>query len=113
MKSIKLNDSSGYMLFESLIALAMVSISLYVLIPHSVQFFTTLKAAGSEVAYWRVAQDQMQVIARGGSPIGSQTSGGMLFTTAWNPETAQLEVMGSDETERVKVHADEIQMGSP
>ena len=45
MKSIKLNDSSGYMLFESLIALAMVSISIYVLMPHSVQFFTTLKAA--------------------------------------------------------------------
>lgn len=113
MKSTKLNDSSGYMLFESLIALAMVSISLYVLLPHSVQFFTTLKAAGAEVAYWRVAQDQMQVIAKGGNPIGSQVSGGMLFTTTWNPETAQLIVSGGDGTERVKVRADEIQAGSP
>ncbi|HEX5351910.1 MAG TPA: hypothetical protein VFW58_09805 [Trichococcus sp.] len=113
MKSTKLNDSSGYMLFESLIALAMVSISLYVLLPHSVQFFTTLKAAGEEVAYWRVAQDQMQVIAKGGNPIGSQASGGMLFTTTWNPETAQLIVSGGDGTERVKVRADEIKAGSP
>lgn len=113
MKSTKLNDSSGYMLFESLIALAMVSISLYVLLPHSVQFFTTLKAAGAEVAYWRVAQDQMQVIAKGGNPIGSQASGGMLFTTTWNPKTAQLIVSSGDGTERVKVRADEIQAGSP
>lgn len=113
MKSTKLNDSSGYMLFESLIALAMVSISLYVLLPHSVQFFTTLKVVESEVAYWRVAQDQMQVIAKGGNPIGSQASGGMLFTTTWNPETAQLIVSGGDGTERVKVRADEIQAGSP
>lgn len=113
MKSTKLNDSSGYMLFESLIALAMVSISLYVLLPHSVQFFTTLKAAGAEVAYWRVAQDQMQVIAKGGNPIGSQASGGMLFTTTWNPETAQLIVRSGDGTERVKVRGDEIQAGSP
>jgi len=101
------------MLFESLIALAMVSISLYVLLPHSAQFFTTLKVAGAEVAYWRVAQDQMQVIAKGGNPIGSQASGGMLFTTTWNPETAQLIVSGGDGTERVKVRADEIQAGSP
>ncbi len=113
MKSTKLNDSSGYMLFESLIALAMVSISLYVLLPHSVQFFTTLKAAGAEVAYWRVAQDQMQVIAKGGNPIGSQASGGMMFTTTWNPETAQLIVSGGDGSERVTVHADEIQAESP
>jgi type II secretory pathway pseudopilin PulG len=101
------------MLFESLIALGMVSISLYVLFPHSVQFFTTLKAAGAEVAYWRVAQDQMQVIAKGGNPIGSQVSGGMLFTTTWNPETAQLIVSGGDGTERVTVRADEIQTESP
>lgn len=113
MKSTKLNDSSGYMLFESLIALAMVSISLYVLIPHSVQFFTTLKAAGAEVTYWRVAQDQMRVIAKGGSPIGSQASGGMLFTITWDPSTAQLVVIGSDGTEGVKVHADEIQADEP
>ena len=113
MKSTKLNDSSGYMLFESLIALAMVSISLYVLMPHSVQFFTTLKAAGEEVAYWRVAQDQMQVIAKGGNPIESQASGGILFTTTWNPETAQLIVNGGDGTERVKVHAEEIQAEAP
>ena len=112
MKSTKLNDSSGYMLFESLIALAMVSISLYVLIPHSVQFFTTLKAAGEEVACWRVAQDQMQVIAEGGSLTGSQASGRMLFIT-WNPETAQLIVNGCDGTERVKVHAEEIQAEAP
>lgn len=101
------------MLFESLIALAMVSISLYVLIPHSVQFFATLKAAGAEVAYWRIAQDQMLVIAEGGIPIGSQTTGGMLYTTSWDPETAQLEVMGSDGTERVTVRADEIQTEDP
>ncbi|WP_107995138.1 hypothetical protein [Trichococcus paludicola] len=113
MKSTKLNDNSGYMLFESLIALAMVSISLYVLLPHSVQFFTNLKAAGTEVAYWRVAQDQMQVIAKGGSPIGSQTSGGMLFTATWNPETAKLIVSGGDGTERVTVRAEEIQAESP
>lgn len=113
MKSTKLSDRSGYMLFESLIALAMVSISLYVLIPHSVQFFMTLKAAGAEVAYWRVAQDQMQVIAKGGSPIGSQASGGMLFTTSWDPETIQLEVFGGDGTERVTVHAEEIQSEEP
>ena len=113
MKSTKLNDSSGYMLFESLIALAMVSISLYVLMPHSVQFFTTLKAAGEAVAYWRAALDQMQVIAKGGNPIGSQASGGMLFTTTWDPETAQLEVSGSDGAERVTVRVDEIQAESP
>jgi type II secretory pathway pseudopilin PulG len=101
------------MLFESLIALAMVSISLYVLLPHSVQFFTTLKAAGSEVAYWRVAQDQMQVIAEGGNPIGSQASGGMLITITWNPETTQLIVSGGDGTERVTVRAEEIQAESP
>ena len=113
MKSTKLNDSSGYMLFESLIALAMVSISLYVLLPHSAQFFTTLKAAGAEVAYWRVAQDQMQVIAEGGSQIGSQASGGILFTTTWNPETSQLTVSGDDGAERVTVRAEEIQAESP
>lgn len=113
MKSPKLSGSSGYMLFESLIALAMVSISLYVLIPHSVQFFTTLKAAGTEVAYWRVAQDQMHVIAKGGSPIGSQASGGRLFTTTWDPETAQLVVSGGDGTERVTLRAEEIQTEGP
>ncbi|CZQ80096.1 hypothetical protein [Trichococcus collinsii] len=113
MKSIKLNDSSGYMLFESLIALAMVSISLYVLMPHSVQFFTTLKAAGAEIAYWRVAQDQMQVIARGGSLIGNQASGGILFTTTWDSETAELVVSGGDGKERVTVRADEIQTKDP
>lgn len=113
MKSIKLNDSSGYMLFESLIALAMVSISLYVLMPHSVQFFTTLKAAVVEVGYWRVAQDQMQVIAEGGNPIGSQTSGGVVFTTIWNPETAQLIVSGDDGSERVIVRAEEINAKEP
>jgi type II secretory pathway pseudopilin PulG len=109
MKSRKLNDSNGYMLFESLIALSMISIALYVLIPHSVQFFTTLKTAGSEVAYWRVAQDQMRVIAKGGSPIGSQDSGGMLFRVDWDPSTARLVVSGADGTEGVNVHADEIQ----
>lgn len=113
MKSIKLNDSSGYMLFESLIALAMVSISIYVLMPHSVQFFTALKAAGAEVAYWRVAQDQMQVIAKGGNPIESQASGGILFTTTWNPETSELIVSGDDGPERVTVHADEIDAKEP
>ncbi|MFZ2917442.1 MAG: hypothetical protein WA035_03935 [Trichococcus flocculiformis] len=113
MKSIKLNDSSGYMLFESLIALAMVSISIYVLMPHSVQFFTTLKAAGAEVAYWRVAQDQMQVIAKGGNPIESQASGGILFTTTWNPETSELIVSGDDGPERVTVHVDEIDAKEP
>ena len=90
MKSTKLNDSSGYMLFESLIALAMVSISLYVLMPHSVQFFTTLKAAGEEVAYWRVAQDQMQVIAKGGNPIESQASGRALLNTNLHPDSLEL-----------------------
>lgn len=113
MRSIKLNDNSGYMLFESLIALGMVSLSLYVLVPHSVQFFTVLQEAGTEVAYWRVAQDQMQVIAKGGSPVGSQASGGVLFTTTWNAETLQLEVNGSDGAERVTVHADEIQTEVP
>lgn len=113
MKSIKLNDSSGYMLLESLIALAMLSISIYVLMPHSVQFFTTLKAAGAEVAYWRVAQDQMQVIAKGGNPIDNQTSGGVVFTTTWNPETAQLIVSGDDGSERVTVHAEEINAKEP
>ncbi|WP_320165105.1 type II secretion system protein [uncultured Trichococcus sp.] len=113
MKSIKLKDRSGYMLFESLIALAMVSISLYVLMPHSVQFFATLKSAGAEVAYWRVAQEQMQVIAKGGSPIGSQASGGILFTTAWDPDAAQLVVSGSDGAERVTVRAEEIQAEGP
>ena len=113
MKSIKLNDSSGYMLFESLIALAMVSVAIYVLMPHSVQFFSTLKLAGAEVAYWRVAQDQMQVIAKGGSPTESQFSGGILFTTAWDPDAAQLVVSGSDGTERVTVRADEIQAEDP
>lgn len=113
MKSTKLKDRSGYMLFESLIALAMVSLSLYVLLPHSVQFFTVLKSAGAEVAYWRVAQDQMQVIAKGGSPTGSQDSGGILFTTVWDKQTAQLIVSGSDGAERVRVRADEIQAEVP
>lgn len=113
MKSTKLKDSSGYMLFESMIALAMVSIALYVLMPHSVQFLAVLKAAEAEVAYWRVAQDQMQVIAKGGSPTVSQGSGGLLFTTVWDPQTAQLVVSGSDGTERVTVRADEIQAEFP
>ncbi|MPN63512.1 hypothetical protein SDC9_211276 [bioreactor metagenome] len=55
----------------------------------------------------------MQVIAKGGNPIGSQASGGMLFTTTWDPETAQLEVSGSDGAERVTVRVDEIQAESP
>lgn len=113
MKSTKLNAKSGYMLFESLIALSMVSISLYVLIPHSVQFFATLQTAGAEVAYWRIAQDQMLVIAEGGIPIGSQVSGGTQYATSWDPETAQLEVMGNDGTERVTVCAEEIQTEDP
>ncbi|CZQ97785.1 hypothetical protein [Trichococcus ilyis] len=104
MKSTKLHDSSGYMLFESLIALALVSLSFCVLLPHAVQFFAVLEAAETEVAYWRVAQDQMRAVAKGGNPFGSHVSGGITFTTSWDAETAQLEISGNAGAERVVVH---------
>lgn len=113
MKSTKLNDRNGYMLFESLIALAMVSLSLYVLIPHSVQFFADLKTAEAQVACWRVAQEQMRIIAKGGSPIDGQASSGIRFSTNWNPEIRLLEVIGNDGAERVTVRAEEIQAEGP
>ena len=55
----------------------------------------------------------MQVIAKGGNPIESQASGGILFTTTWNPETSELIVSGDDGPERVTVHADEIDANEP
>ncbi len=43
MWSKKLRNKQGYMLLESLVGLSMITVTLYLLVPHAIQIFQTLQ----------------------------------------------------------------------
>ncbi|CZQ87507.1 Hypothetical protein Tpal_906 [Trichococcus palustris] len=109
MWSKKLRNKQGYMLLESLIGLSMIAVSLHLLVPHAIQIFQTLQQTGKEVELWRVAQDQMRVIAESGTPAATVTSAGIVFRIGWDPDSEGLTIEGEAGQEGVLVHVSEVQ----
>lgn len=101
------------MLLESLIGLSLITVSLYLLLPHAIQVFQTLQRAGKEVELWRVAQDQMRIIADPGIPATTVASAGTVFLIGWDPDSEVLTIKGDAGQGGVTVHVKEVQATAP